>query len=123
MTLTDNQKYWLSELRSGDFKQGINYLRSIDDKFCCLGVAAEIFGTKPPRPATGEGNYYLYDPEEASSVAPKYVIEALGLRDDLGRPATPSHFNSLVSLNDGHPQHSFAEIADIVEANPEEYFL
>ena len=34
---------WLVALRSGDYKQGIGYLRK-GDKYCCLGVAAEISG-------------------------------------------------------------------------------
>lgn len=33
---------WVNALRSGKFKQGKNQLQ-IDTKFCCLGVACEIF--------------------------------------------------------------------------------
>lgn len=29
-------------LRSGDFKQGLNMLRTNDDTYCCLGVACEV---------------------------------------------------------------------------------
>lgn len=29
---------WLKALRSGDYKQGMGYLKSQDNEFCCLGV-------------------------------------------------------------------------------------
>lgn len=33
---------WLDALRSGKFKQGRVVLRTNDDRYCCLGVLAEI---------------------------------------------------------------------------------
>ncbi len=32
---------WVAALRSGEYKQGINFLRQ-DDKFCCLGVLCDL---------------------------------------------------------------------------------
>jgi hypothetical protein len=33
---------WVAALRSGDYTQGREYLRSSDDTFCCLGVLCEL---------------------------------------------------------------------------------
>ena len=33
---------WVEALRSGEYKQGTNYLRSHNDRFCCLGVLCDI---------------------------------------------------------------------------------
>lgn len=38
------KKKWLKALRSGEYQQGIGELKSIDGKYCCLGVAAEVCG-------------------------------------------------------------------------------
>ncbi len=35
---------WVKALKSGDFKQGEGVLRSKDNCYCCLGVAAKISG-------------------------------------------------------------------------------
>lgn len=45
--LTEIQEKWLTALESGNYKQGIDYLRSLDDTYCCLGVACEVMGIEP----------------------------------------------------------------------------
>ena len=40
--IIENRKVWLEALRSGKYKQCRYNLRN-EDKFCCLGVAGEIF--------------------------------------------------------------------------------
>ena len=37
-----NRKKWVAALRSGKFKQGKKQLKA-NNKFCCLGVACELF--------------------------------------------------------------------------------
>lgn len=37
---------WLKALRSCKYKQGTNGLRSADNRFCCLGVACDIYRPK-----------------------------------------------------------------------------
>lgn len=46
-TLTDNQKAWVAELRSGNRTQTKQALKIVDnglESFCCLGVASELSG-------------------------------------------------------------------------------
>jgi hypothetical protein len=35
-------QHWVKTLRSGEYQQGSTVLRTIDDKFCCLGVLCDI---------------------------------------------------------------------------------
>lgn len=34
---------WVAALRSGEYKQGKRYLRSVDEEFCCLGVLCDLY--------------------------------------------------------------------------------
>lgn len=118
--LTENQKTWLAALRSGEYKQGTNYLHLVDGRMCCLGVAAHIF--KPDNfPVTrGQGMHsdcYFYGDDH--STAPDYVMRALGLRHCAGKADDESCLSSLAAMNDGGA--SFAEIADMFEKNFEAY--
>lgn len=36
------KEQWISALRSGDYVQGTGWLRSADNKYCCLGVLCEL---------------------------------------------------------------------------------
>jgi len=124
-----NQRKWLDALRSGEYKQGRMALRTMDDKFCCLGVSCEIAGLKK----RAHNGRYLYMDDEAtvpeeflgtidvscsSTLAPKKVVEFFGFYSNGGRNLTNDA--SLIGLNDS--ETPFSKIADIVEANPAEYF-
>lgn len=122
--LTENQQKWLAALRSGKYAQGQCDLHR-GDRFCCLGVAAELFKTPETKIETYKGeNGPLYVYDENTTVAPDYVIEALGLLGGFGNKrdeesGAPRYTLSLAQLND--TGKSFAEIADIFEANLSEY--
>lgn len=34
---------WIEALRSGEYRQGINYLRGNDNTYCCLGVLCDLY--------------------------------------------------------------------------------
>lgn len=34
---------WIEALRSGEYEQGTGQLKSLDNKYCCLGVLCEIY--------------------------------------------------------------------------------
>lgn len=38
------KKLWIENLTNNKYKQGTCYLRSFDNKYCCLGVLYEITG-------------------------------------------------------------------------------
>ncbi|WP_420431472.1 hypothetical protein [Candidatus Poriferisocius sp.] len=43
---------WVEALRSGDYQQGIRFLRNTNDNYCCLGVLCDLVDPKgwgPPR--------------------------------------------------------------------------
>jgi hypothetical protein len=127
--LTPNQKKWIKALRSGDYNQTTGYLHT-DEGSCCLGVAAQEFiptfldfGFRvvvAEVPASYDSVRCTSYSGESKS-APEYVVDALGLYSEEGDPSGfTSMKESLVVLNDRGK--SFNEIADILEANPEDYF-
>ena len=117
MTPGPNQTLWLAALRSGSYAQGTGYLKK-DDRFCCLGVACEIF----PKPQ--DLKIRLLDDGvirfgSTTTKAPDYVIEALQLHSELGGGRLIADQN-LAKLND--EGKTFAELADLIEASPATYF-
>lgn len=98
------KRVWVDALRSGKYRQGQNTLHNTDSgSFCCLGVAAAVWGISTPEtmgvqedrygtPAT-EGPTEIY--QELRFVMPTEIV-------DTG-----------IDMNDGGK--SFAEIADMIE--------
>jgi hypothetical protein len=41
---------WVAALRSGEYTQGKNSLRNIDDSFCCLGVLCDLYSKETGQP-------------------------------------------------------------------------
>lgn len=99
-------KRWAKALRSGRYKQGRQVLRE-GDKHCCLGVLCRILRVKheilPDRKVRYDGNLMIL----TAAVAAK-----AGIRSGCGD--LPDN-ESLAWHNDNGS--SFAEIADIIEAN------
>ena len=104
--LTENQKKWISALRSGKYKQGKKKLR-VGDSYCCLGVACEVLGIEGVKDPEG---YYCYS--NLFAVAPMRVVEALGLINEVGSRNDGS--TNLTRLND--EGKTFEEIADELES-------
>jgi hypothetical protein len=91
---------WVEALRSGEYRQARRRLR-LDDSagpsYCCLGVLCELAGV-------------AYIP--AFSYLPDPVAESAGVIRGVQM--------TLADLNDGSPidrPHTFAQIADYIEAN------
>lgn len=117
------QTAWVQALESGKYQQGEGRLCK-DDKYCCLGVACEVFGLKHYM----EGGQKRYQSEAGSvtSYPPTELCIRLGLRNyvgGLGRsiPATDGYHGSLVSLNDA-AQAPFSEIARLIRLDPANVF-
>lgn len=124
--LGPNQKLWLEALRSGEYTQTTEVLHNLETGgVCCLGVAAILFKTKETRVQDGlceershKEKVRWYDFEQA--VAPPYVVRNLSLRSQSGVPVCITH-TCLTDMND--EGKTFEEIADIVQANPFQYFI
>lgn len=133
----EKKALWLRALRSEEYTQGREQLRTADDKFCCLGVGCEEF-----RKATGEGEwqeadgqyqgdytFHLTDEDRSWSSLPQRVSEWFGLPTSRTTPdLTLADAVALSDLRvigkDGRPVPlsnlndegmSFAEIADLIE--------
>jgi hypothetical protein len=121
--LTPNQQQWITALRSGGYTQGTACLHSTDG-FCCLGVAAKEFLTDDVKVTEVidqyEEDYVTWSYDTDDECAPDHVLKALGLYDSNGSSRTKDDLMMLTTLND--EGSTFEQIADIIEANPENYF-
>lgn len=85
------KKKWLKALRSGEYKQGRNLLRSNTDHYCCLGVLCDILN---PNGWEKSGDSYSmngkteYLPEDIQleSMVAKDKEEKLAYFNDKGTP-------------------------------------
>ena len=103
------QKKWLEALRSGGHERGKTYLKSEDNRFCCLGVLCDIVDNK-----AWVWDEPSYEWKGHTGALPESIRAEVGLTD-AGEFKTPIEGNySLASLNDSG-NYSFAEIADIIE--------
>ncbi len=110
----ERKELWLAALESGEFEQGKRELRTSDGRYCCLGVACEVY-----RRETGDGswlsdafNSYDFKPgdgDSAWSSLPPAVAEWYGLPSHDPTVVGPNGREALAMLNDAG--HSFAEIA------------
>jgi hypothetical protein len=99
---------WLNALRSGDYQQGQNYLRT-DNGFCCLGVLCDLYiKENNVEWEINEDNMYRY--EKHFTVLPPSVVGWAGVGDS--NPYVNGK-TSLGYLND-HGS-TFNEIADVIE--------
>ncbi len=97
----ETKEKWVDALRSGRYKQGVDCLRTHDDRYCCLGVLCDVTGTRW-RPHTLHDRYVC---EGESLVMPRPLIVKTGLsRRECGDLA---HMNDTGS--------SFSEIAEYIE--------
>lgn len=99
---------WTEGLRSGKYLQGMTYMRSANDCWCCLGVLVDVTGYQWP--PLGDAFGYAYGQNNGhpntTTLTPLQEAE-LGITHD--------HVCELISMNDGDRNFSFAQIADWIE--------
>lgn len=133
----DIKARWIAALRSGEYKQGQEFLRArryervdadncpiYEERFCCLGVLCDLYIKEVDVPEEFVKGYqvgspyYTYDGH--SGVLPDAVQEWAELDSDVGEFRINddgfSKFQQLTKLND--KGKTFEEIADVIE----EYF-
>lgn len=103
ITMTQAQKdAWLAALRSGEYQQGYGRLKTCEC-YCCLGVAAKV--------VLGYVDAELTHRLDLSALAPLFLGPS---------SYTESIQGLLTSMKDGIDgflTHSFAEIANFIEAS------
>lgn len=100
----DSKVKWVEALRSGRYEQARNQLRTPNDKFCCLGVLADVVAPEGWEAPTAEGDSWLHysmGGDLSVKVAERVALDA----------RSEQH---LVDMNDVHLA-SFAQIADYIE--------
>ena len=125
---------WIEALRSGKYEQGKGKLRSEDNKFCCLGVLADVLT---------DGKFWESEEysERQLEVLTEKLMQDAGLQTQIGyftiyslsqemqqklRKEFKIFYNritskkTLAALNDQGV--SFDIIADIIESRPEGLF-
>ena len=145
--LNKNAQAWVDALRSGKYKQGRNSLHIIesgDSRFCCLGVACDLFSKTHPEVSRWEPvsnglnncgvHRFVVNTERSNALLPPQVCEWLGLTqivkgDTLQYTIDNANVTylqdpltkNLVLLND-EGLCTFDEIADVIEAYQKELF-
>lgn len=121
--MNDNAKKWVATLRSDKYKQAKAYLRTGDDRFCCLGVACDL---AVDAGVLEEGkrlaNFYRYSDGDKvrMGVLPDSVQQWLGLATNDGEYLSEGKKSQLVAVNDAGA--SFDEIANIIDSEPDGLF-
>ena len=121
----DIKQRWIDALRSGQYKQGIGFLRNAQDQFCCLGVLCDLYVKENAKPGSdddweegSEYNAYDYCLYGVLGALPEAVMQWAGVdsMNPLARyPNLPNHrFTTLAALNDSQ-QVTFDDIAAVIE--------
>lgn len=101
--LNENAKKWVAALRSGEYQKTKEQLYK-DGAYCCLGVACAI------SPVAPDGWKHL-------SLLPEEVMDWLGLFSRSGY-----YKGGYLTSDNDERNHTFAEIADIIESEPRGLF-
>lgn len=108
---------WVAALRSGEYKQGIGRLCSINNEFCCLGVLTDLYHKEHniswKKPLLNSDS--LFGVNESVSYLSNEVLawSELKERNPIVYPGDVMYKDSLAVLNDNG--HSFQEIANLIE--------
>ncbi len=111
----DIKRQWVAALRSGEFKQGIDFLNGRNGEYCCLGVLCELAvraGVVDKTFHEGFG-HTMFDDKDAT--LPHRVSTWAGLLDnnDPSEVWIEAEDQTLTRLNDSGVK--FTDIADIIE--------
>jgi hypothetical protein len=134
---------WLEALRSGNYPQGKKRLRS-EDGWCCLGVLCNVAGI----PSAFGGGEWMDGKKVATFESGDFTVLPLELANHIGMSINGSFkedqvgngdyitinghvYTALTQMNDGRgfetdvpasPSLTFAQIADVIEQNPDKIF-
>jgi hypothetical protein len=121
------RKLWAEALRSGQYKQGNNYLkyeREGETYHCCLGVLCEVYQKETNQSIVTNSDtlnldgiprkVYWFDHRNA--FLPRVVTEWAGLSEFDPHLGPPENIKSNATFWNDDNKATFDEIADLVEA-------
>lgn len=114
------KKKWVKALRSGEYKQGRTKLRSLDDKFCCLGVLCNLVDPLGWIKSSPYDDIYFfkYDNIDSCNVLPETLKRKLEMPLSIFRLSWPLQINPITELvHQNDAGDSFELIADWIEEN------
>lgn len=117
--MNDFAKEWVAALRSGEYKQGREYLQK-GDEYCCLGVVCDLFQKKFGGLEVRTDSYGRTIYGGNAIYLPSPVKEALNLQSINARYIVDGDHAFLT--NDNDDGKTFEEIAAIIESEPEGLF-
>jgi hypothetical protein len=111
---------WIDALRSGEYVQGVDYLRNMYNEYCCLGVLCDLAikdGVDVEWAGAREDRAYMawdrVSGERSRGALPPIVANWAGLTPWGNDVSAPQAALDLAGMNDnGVP---FLEIADAIE--------
>jgi hypothetical protein len=112
----ERRKRWVASLRSGEFKQGTGCLKDNNDKYCCLGVACEIYRRETSDgewlPLANNYEFKSHVDEFDTVILTPAVVEYFGLKCENPKIKNSLRY-TLAELND--KGFSFEQIANVIE--------
>jgi len=128
----EHRRAWIKALRSGEYQQTTYCLKSSNNKFCCLGVACDLYlksGEAPNYVKWDNNDNFVfartnkknpYRPTVTWNVLPDTVRDWLGLTSSCGNfddKKSCGVKRALTTENDSGK--TFKQIANIIEKEPE----
>lgn len=105
----DISNLWLTSIRSWTHTPGVGFLRSNDDKYCILGVLADLAVVYKKVVRTQDAESYLYDGYRF--MLPPNALLWSGIKNPHGYSTNIG--KSLTDLNDSNKP--WTDIADLIE--------
>lgn len=126
--LNENAKKWVAALRSGEYKQTKQVLRD-SNGFCCLGVACDLYAKRGQCYGSWmEDNTFEVLQEDGNTryletELNRSISDWLGLQKNEATYQRPDALPEWCLIRDNDEGKTFAEIADIIESEPEGLFV
>jgi hypothetical protein len=114
----DIAKIWVTALKSGDYKQGSEYLCA-NDRYCCLGVLCDLYlqedgsSLSVVEKKKGDKDFTVTWYNHDAEVLPDVVQEWAGMNTNTGKYLSDILFESSLA-SDNDQGATFEELADII---------
>lgn len=110
------KKKWVKALRSGNYEQGKELLRTLDNKYCCLGVLCDLYTQED----VGKSNNWKetangFTINQESQVLPDPVREWSEIWHEDPILDTKTKGKSVITYLNDEVNYSFKQLANLIE--------